>query len=73
MSLVRGFMLSMGSIQALKCHTNECPTGLATQSKWRQRGLVPLAKAQRVANYARAVQEDLMTVVRSLGLASASQ
>jgi len=72
-SVARGFMLSMGCIQALKCHTNECPTGVATQSKWRQRGLVPSEKAPRVANYARAVQEDLMTVVRSMGLVSASQ
>ncbi|MCA9855742.1 MAG: FMN-binding glutamate synthase family protein [Dehalococcoidia bacterium] len=72
-NVARGFMLSMGCIQALKCHTNECPTGVATQSKWRQRGLVPAEKAPRVANYARAVQEDLMTVVRAVGLVSASQ
>lgn len=72
-NIARGFMLSMGCIQALKCHTNECPTGVATQSRWRQRGLVPSQKAPRVANYARAVQEDLMTVVRSVGLVSASQ
>lgn len=72
-NVARGFMLSMGCIQALKCHTNECPTGVATQSKWRQRGLVPHEKAPRIANYARAVQEDLMTVVRSMGLISASQ
>lgn len=72
-NVARGFMLSMGCIQALKCHTNECPTGVATQSGWRQRGLVPAEKAPRVANYARAVQEDLMTVVRSVGLVSASQ
>ncbi len=72
-SVARGFMLSMGCIQALRCHTNECPTGVATQSRWRQRGLVPSEKAPRVANYARAVQEDLMTVVRSVGLTSASQ
>ncbi|MGE3961187.1 MAG: FMN-binding glutamate synthase family protein [Dehalococcoidia bacterium] len=72
-NVARGFMLSMGCIQAMRCHTNECPTGVATQSKWRQRGLVPSAKAPRVANYARAVQEDLMTVVRATGLVSASQ
>ena len=72
-NVARGFMLSMGCIQALRCHTNECPTGVATQNRWRQRGLVPKEKAPRVANYARAVQEDLMTVVRSVGLRSASQ
>lgn len=66
----RGFLFSLGCIQALRCHTNECPTGVATQSHWRQRGLVPSEKRGRVANYARAVQEDLMTVVRALGLTS---
>ena len=66
----RGFLFSIGCIQALKCHTNECPTGVATQSPWRQRGLVPSVKRSRVANYARAVEEDLMVVARSLGLHS---
>ncbi|MGE3857578.1 MAG: FMN-binding glutamate synthase family protein [Dehalococcoidia bacterium] len=66
----RGFLFSIGCIQALRCHTNECPTGVATQSAWRQRGLVPRDKRSRVANYARAVQEDLMVVTRSLGLRS---
>ncbi|MSQ42563.1 MAG: hypothetical protein EXR65_05990 [Dehalococcoidia bacterium] len=54
----------------MRCHTNHCPTGVATQSRWRQRGLVPTEKRSRVANYARAVNEDLMVVTRSLGLAS---
>ncbi|MSQ30513.1 MAG: hypothetical protein EXR64_00570 [Dehalococcoidia bacterium] len=54
----------------MKCHTNECPTGVATQSRWRQRGLVPAQKHSRVANYAAAVQEDLMVMTRSLGLDS---
>ena len=66
----RGFLFSIGCIQALRCHTNECPTGVATQSAWRQRGLVPQDKRSRVANYAMAVNEDLMVVTRSLGLQS---
>ena len=68
----RGFLFSIGCIQALRCHTNECPTGVATQSAWRQRGLVPQDKRSRVANYANAVNEDLMVVTRSLGLRSPS-
>ena len=40
------------------------------QGRWRQRGLVPQDKRSRVANYARAVNEDLMVVTRSLGLRS---
>ena len=72
-NIARGFLLSLGCIQALKCHTNECPTGVATQSQWRQRGLVLTEKRERVANYAHAVQDDLMTVVRSVGLRSPSE
>lgn len=60
----------LGCIQALRYHEDTCPSGVATQSKWWQRGLVPLEKAPRVANYARAVQEDLMVVTRAIGLRS---
>lgn len=69
----RGFLFSIGCIQALRCHTNECPTGIATQSQWRQRGIVPSQKRSRVANYARAVQEDLMVITRAVGLTSPAQ
>jgi glutamate synthase domain-containing protein 2 len=72
-NVARGFLFSLGCIQALRCHTNECPTGVATQSRWRQRGLVPAHKASRVANYARALHEDLMVVTRSAGLRSPSE
>src|SRR5262249_42903469 len=33
-NVARGFLFSLGCIQALKCHSNECPTGVATQSTW---------------------------------------
>jgi len=69
-NIARGFLFALGCIQALRCHENTCPSGVATQSKWRQRGLVPDEKAPRVANYARAVQEDLMVVTRAIGLRS---
>ncbi|TAJ20745.1 MAG: FMN-binding glutamate synthase family protein [Dehalococcoidia bacterium] len=69
-NVARGFLFALGCIQALRCHENTCPSGVATQSKWRQRGLVPVEKAPRVANYARAVQEDLMVVTRAIGLRS---
>ena len=72
-NIERGFVFSLGCIQALRCHTNECPTGVATQNRWRQRGLVLEQKRDRVANYAHAVQEDLMTVVRSVGLRSPAE
>jgi len=47
----RAMILATGCIQALECHTNNCPVGVATQDKNLMRGLVVEDKAQRVANY----------------------
>ena len=47
----RGFMFAIGCIQSQSCHTNRCPTGVATQDKLRQRALVVPDKAQRVYNF----------------------
>lgn len=68
--IARGFMLSMGCIQTLQCHTNRCPTGIATHSKWLQAGLDPAEKGVRVANYALAIRSELMKLVCSMGLKS---
>jgi hypothetical protein len=45
----RGFMFALGCIQSLACHTDKCPTGVATQNPLRQKALVVSDKAQRVA------------------------
>ena len=63
----RGFMLSVGCIQALHCNTNFCPAGVATQKKWLQRGLVPKVNGPRVANYQHAVLHELAAMVASCG------
>lgn len=44
----RGFMFALGCIQALRCNTNECPTGVATQDKMLMKGLVVTDKSERV-------------------------
>lgn len=44
----RGFMFSLGCIQALRCNTNKCPTGVATQNKMLMKGLVVNEKKDRV-------------------------
>jgi len=49
----RGFMFAIGCIQSQSCHTNRCPTGVATQDKVRQRALVVPDKAERVHNFHR--------------------
>ncbi|MCG9791047.1 FMN-binding glutamate synthase family protein [Flavobacterium algicola] len=47
----RGFMFSLGCIQALRCHTNQCPTGVATQDKMLMKGLVVGDKSDRVYHF----------------------
>ncbi len=44
----RGFMFSLGCIQALRCNNNQCPTGVATQDKMLMKGLVVTDKSERV-------------------------
>jgi glutamate synthase domain-containing protein 2 len=67
-SVAREAMIAAGCIQAQKCHTGECPTGVATQVKWLERGLDPVLKADRVANYVRTLRRDLLKVAETCGV-----
>ena len=64
----RAFMFSIGCIQARRCHTGTCPTGITTQDPWRQRGLVPAVHAERAARFHRVTVQSLMEIVASAGL-----
>lgn len=64
----REAMLAVGCIQAQKCHTDTCPTGVATQNRWLQRGLDPDLKSVRVANYIRTLRRDLLKVSHACGV-----
>jgi glutamate synthase domain-containing protein 2 len=63
----RGALLSLGCIQSLKCHTNECPTGITTNSPWRMRGLDIEEKSMRVRNYFQGFHHDMMELTAALG------
>ncbi|PWI05522.1 FMN-binding glutamate synthase family protein [Streptomyces sp. NWU339] len=65
----REAMLSIGCIQAQKCHTDRCPTGVATQNPWLVRGLDPTSKATRTAAYLRTLRKELMKVSSAIGVA----
>jgi glutamate synthase domain-containing protein 2 len=67
-SVGREAMLSIGCIQALRCHTGRCPTGVATQSPWLMHGLDPEIKHARAANYIRALRGELLALARSMGV-----
>lgn len=66
----RAFMFSLGCVQSMRCHTDTCPTGVATQSPARQRGLVVPEKAERVARFQRATLDALHDIVVAAGLNS---
>jgi len=64
----RGFMFSLGCIQALQCNKNTCPTGITTHKKDLQRGLVAEEKAVRVANYAKKIVYGVGLIAHSCGV-----
>ncbi|MEM7547822.1 MAG: FMN-binding glutamate synthase family protein [Pseudomonadota bacterium] len=69
----RGFMFSIGCIQAQACHTNHCPVGVATQDKLRQRALNVSDKSVRVANFHRNTLKALAEMVGAAGLSHPSE
>ncbi|MCW2928450.1 MAG: Ferredoxin-dependent glutamate synthase [Thermoleophilia bacterium] len=66
-SIGREAMLAIGCIQAQKCHTGHCPTGVATMRPWLMRGLDPTVKSARLANYIATLRSDLLDLARTCG------
>ncbi len=64
----RGFMFALGCIQSLSCHTDTCPTGVATQDPWRGRAIHVPDKMERVANFHRATLHVLAELTAAAGL-----
>ncbi len=64
----RGFMFALGCIQSRSCHTDHCPTGVATQDPDRQRALVVPDKAMRVKNFHELTVDALAELVGAAGL-----
>ncbi|MGB5325229.1 MAG: FMN-binding glutamate synthase family protein [Pseudomonadales bacterium] len=65
----RGYMFSLGCIQAMQCNKNTCPTGITTHDPDLQRGLDPANKTERVANYAKNMVYEVGTIAHSCGVA----
>lgn len=64
----RGFMFSLGCIQALKCNKNTCPTGITTHNKRLQAGLNPEDKAVKAANYCKNMVHEVEVIAHSCGV-----
>lgn len=69
----RGFMFSLGCIQAMQCHQDTCPTGVTTHNPKLQNGLIPEKKAQRVANYHKALLSEVESIAHTCGVAEPRQ
>ena len=67
-SSARGFMFSLGCIQALHCNKDTCPTGITTHNPRLQKGLVPSVKAERVANYVQNMIYEVGVIAHSCGV-----
>ncbi len=71
-SSARGFMFSMGCIQAMKCATGRCPTGVTAVEPRLIAGLDPADKSVRVSRYARRMIDEVEMIAHSCGLTDAS-
>ncbi|MED5399458.1 MAG: FMN-binding glutamate synthase family protein [Planctomycetota bacterium] len=66
--VAREAMLAIGCIQAQRCHNGHCPTGVATQNRWLVRGLDPLLKSDRLANYVMTLRKEVLALSRACGV-----
>ncbi len=64
----RGFMFSLGCIQAMKCNKNTCPTGITTHDRRLQKGLDPAEKATRVYNFVKKIRYGVGIISHSCGV-----
>ena len=68
-NVAREGMFSIGCIQAQKCQTGACPTGVTTHNPWLVRGVDPKDKSERCARYLRSVRRELLKVSGAVGVA----
>jgi hypothetical protein len=61
-------MFALGCVQSLSCHTDRCPTGVATQDPWRQQAIAVPLKAERVARFHANTLKALAELVGAAGL-----
>lgn len=64
----RAMMFALGCIQALKCNTNKCPTGITTSDPELMAGLHVPSKAERVTNFHKKTVHNFYEIVGAMGL-----
>lgn len=68
----RAMMFAVGCIQAQRCHTNRCPTGVTTQDPRRARALDVIDKSARVTRYQRATVQSALQIMAAMGVRDAA-
>ncbi|MEU0518438.1 FMN-binding glutamate synthase family protein [Streptosporangium sp. NPDC006007] len=63
----RAPMIAMGCVQARRCHVGDCPSGIATQSRWRQAAVSPDVQGRQLARYYRTVIDGYIQLLRASG------
>jgi len=71
--IAREAMLSIGCIQAQKCHTGHCPAGIATQTWWLEGGVDIDKKAMNFKNYIDHYRKELLQISHAAGYEHPSQ
>ncbi|MDE1897153.1 MAG: FMN-binding glutamate synthase family protein, partial [Rhodospirillales bacterium] len=72
-SSARGFMFALGCIQAMKCGSGKCPTGVTAADPRLIQGLDPTDKAVRVSRYALKMRDEVEIIAHSCGLTDPSK
>ncbi|MBO0334746.1 FMN-binding glutamate synthase family protein [Sneathiella sp. CAU 1612] len=67
-NVARPMMFALGCIQSLRCNTNTCPTGIATQDRIRARAVDVATRQEHVANYHNATIESFRELLGAIGL-----
>lgn len=67
-NIARAMMFAVGCIQALRCNTNTCPTGVTTHDPYRVKALVPKDKCHHVANLHAATLKNFLTITGAMGI-----
>ena len=72
-NIAREAMLSIGCIQAQKCHTDRCPAGVATQSEYLARAIEPEVQSLRYARFCQSLRNEILAVTHAAGYEHPSQ
>lgn len=66
-NIAREIMISAGCIQAQRCHTGNCPAGIATHNWWLEKGFNIKDKSERVGRFIKTLKKDIVEITHACG------